>query len=54
MPWFGSSRRIPEFEAQLEWMRDFVQEEVEPLDVLWPDDVYKMPQTAEIKLLLGR
>ena len=42
----------PEFEAQLEWMRDFVQEEVEPLDVLWPDDVYKMPQSEEIKLLL--
>src|SRR5207249_4747974 len=42
----------PEFEAQLEWMRDFVREEVEPLDVLWPDDVYKMPQSDEINLLL--
>ena len=26
----------PEFEAQLAWMRSFVAEEVEPLDLLWP------------------
>jgi acyl-CoA dehydrogenase len=42
----------PEFEAHLEWMREFVREEVEPLDLLWPDDVYKMPQSEDIKLLL--
>ena len=41
-----------EFEAQLQWMREFVREEIEPLDVLWPDDVYSQPQREEIKLLL--
>jgi acyl-CoA dehydrogenase len=25
----------PEFQAQLDWMRNFVEEEVEPLDLLW-------------------
>jgi acyl-CoA dehydrogenase len=41
-----------EFEAQLQWMRQFVKEEVEPLDLLWPDEVYRQPQREEIKLLL--
>ena len=27
----------PEFERQLDWMRGFVEEEIEPLDLLWPD-----------------
>jgi acyl-CoA dehydrogenase len=26
----------PEFEAHLEWMREFVHAEVAPLEVLWP------------------
>jgi acyl-CoA dehydrogenase len=42
----------PEFEGHLEWMRAFVEEEVEPLNLLYPDDVYKWPQSEDIKLLL--
>lgn len=34
----------PEFEEQLEWMRQFVVEEVAPLDLLWPNDHHKVPQ----------
>ncbi len=41
-----------EFEAQLEWIRTFVKEEVEPLDLLWPEEVYQQPQREEIKVLL--
>jgi acyl-CoA dehydrogenase len=26
----------PEFQAQLDWMKDFVKREVEPLDWVWP------------------
>jgi len=40
------------FEAQLQWMREFVREEIEPLDVLWPDDVYRQPQREEVNVLL--
>src|SRR3954463_7107024 len=29
----------PEFQAKLNWADDFVREEVEPLDLLWPDRV---------------
>jgi acyl-CoA dehydrogenase len=42
----------PDFEAKLDWMRDFMREEVEPLGLVYPHDVYKMPQSEEIKLLL--
>jgi acyl-CoA dehydrogenase len=42
----------PEFEAHLDWMRDFMREEVEPLGLVYPHDVYKMPQSEDIKLLL--
>jgi acyl-CoA dehydrogenase len=42
----------PEFEQQLAWMREFMAEEVEPLSLVFPDDVYKMPQSEEVKLLL--
>ena len=27
----------PEFQAKLDWVDEFVREEVEPLDLLWPD-----------------
>jgi acyl-CoA dehydrogenase len=30
----------PEFQAQLDWMQEFVTEEVEPLDLLWGDQTY--------------
>jgi acyl-CoA dehydrogenase len=33
----------PEFEAQLEWMREFVRTEVEPLDLLWPHGHHTPP-----------
>ena len=34
MAWDFSTE--PEFEKKLEWIRDFVREEVEPLEVLFP------------------
>jgi acyl-CoA dehydrogenase len=43
----------PEFEEKLAWMREFMKEEVEPLELVYPDDVYKMPQSEDIKLLLA-
>jgi acyl-CoA dehydrogenase len=33
----------PDFEAKLAWMRDFVRDEIEPLDSLWGDAVYERP-----------
>jgi len=33
----------PEFEAQLQWMRDFAVAEVAPLDLLWPNHHHKVP-----------
>jgi acyl-CoA dehydrogenase len=30
----------PEFQAKLDWADEFVREEVEPLDLLWPDLVF--------------
>jgi len=30
----------PDFQAQLDWMDDFVREEVEPLDLLWGDRAF--------------
>ena len=42
----------PEFEEKLAWMRGFVRDEVEPLELVYPDDVYKMPQSEDITLLL--
>jgi acyl-CoA dehydrogenase len=41
-----------EFEEDLAWMREFMREEVEPLGLVYPHDVYKMPQSEDIKLLL--
>jgi acyl-CoA dehydrogenase len=30
----------PEFQAKLDWVNEFVREEVEPLDLIWPDRVF--------------
>ena len=38
----------PAFQEKLDWMNDFVREEVEPLDVLFPDDVYKRPMDSRV------
>ncbi|MCU4183250.1 acyl-CoA dehydrogenase family protein [Acidiferrimicrobium sp. IK] len=32
-----------EFQQKLDWMNEFVREEVEPLDALWGDKVYERP-----------
>jgi acyl-CoA dehydrogenase len=42
----------PEFAGKLDWMRTFVFEEVEPLDVLWPRDVYRRPMDAKVAALV--
>jgi len=28
----------PDFQAKLDWARDFIQEEIKPLDVLFPGE----------------
>ena len=33
----------PDFQEKLDWADAFVREEVEPLDVLWPDLVFTPP-----------
>ena len=33
----------PEFQAKLDWMDEFVREEVEPVDALWGEQVYDRP-----------
>ena len=38
MTWEFSTE--PEFQSQLDWMKDFVEEECEPLDLLWYDLAY--------------
>ncbi|ADP80830.1 acyl-CoA dehydrogenase family protein [Pseudofrankia inefficax] len=37
-----------EFQAKLDWIETFVREEVEPLDVLHPRDVYKRPMDPDV------
>ena len=39
MSWDFSTE--PEFQEKLDWAEAFVREEIEPLDVLWPHDIYK-------------
>ena len=45
----GGSQRMwdfstdPEFEAQLQWMREFTAAEVAPLDLVWPHHHHKAP-----------
>ena len=41
----------PDFEKKLDWVRTFVREEVEPLDLVWPDDVYKPPTDDQRRIL---
>ena len=38
----------PEFAAKLDWMETFVREEIEPLDALWPREVYVRPMKPAI------
>ncbi len=38
----------PDFQPNLDWIKRFVREEVEPLDVLWPHDVYCRPMDATV------
>lgn len=49
----------PEFQEKLDWMADFVREDIEPLDQLWPDlsepyDVHNQAARAVIKPLQQR
>src|SRR5262245_59412415 len=38
----------PGFQGKLEWMKTFVHEEIEPLDVVWPHEVYKRPMDPDV------
>jgi acyl-CoA dehydrogenase len=38
----------PEFQEKLDWMNTFIREEVEPLDDLWPDDIYPRPMDPAV------
>jgi len=44
MPWDFETE--PEYQAKLDWADAFVREEVEPLDLLWPDRVFTPPEGA--------
>ncbi len=41
----------PDFQAKLDWADEFVREEVEPLDLLWPDLVFTPPDDRLRKVL---
>ena len=41
----------PEFQAKLDWADAFVRDEVEPLDLLWPDLVFTPPDDRMRKIL---
>ncbi len=41
MAWDFSTE--PEFQAKLDWMDEFVREEIEPIDLLWGDRVFHPP-----------
>jgi acyl-CoA dehydrogenase len=41
-----------EFQPKLDWAREFVDTEVEPLDLVWPHDSYKTP-TAEQRAIIA-
>ena len=41
----------PEFQAELDWADEFVREEVEPLDLLWPGKQFTPPDDALRKVL---
>ena len=42
----------PEFQAKLDWMETFVGAEVEPLDALWPREVYVRPMEPAIAAVI--
>lgn len=42
----------PEFQLKLDWMADFVDNEIGPLDVLWPHDAFKRPMEPEVAEIL--
>jgi len=42
----------PEFQARLDWIDEFVRTEVEPLDVVWPGDVYRRPMDDDVAVLV--
>ena len=42
----------PEFAQKLEWIAQFVREEVEPLDVLWPGQAYVRPMPDELRRIV--
>jgi len=39
----------PEFQEKLDWMDQFVREEIEPIDALWGDKVYERPMDPTLK-----
>jgi acyl-CoA dehydrogenase len=39
----------PEFQEKLDWMDEFVREEVEPIDALWGDKVYERPMDPTLR-----
>src|SRR5262245_21241557 len=41
----------PEFQAKLDWADAFVREEVEPLDMVWPDLVFTPPDDNRRKVI---
>src|SRR5437879_3162920 len=49
MAWDFSTE--PEFQEKLDWIRGFVHERVEPLDLVWPNRVYE-PPTAEVRAVI--
>jgi acyl-CoA dehydrogenase len=42
----------PEFQAKLDWADAFVREEVEPLDLVWPDRVFTQPDD-KLRAVIG-
>jgi acyl-CoA dehydrogenase len=41
----------PEFQEKLDWVDTFVREEVEPLDLLWPHEVYEQLDDTRRKIV---
>ena len=42
----------PEFQVKLDWMNAFVREEVEPLDDLFPHDIYPRPMKPVVREII--
>jgi hypothetical protein len=51
MAWDFETETEPEFQARLDWADAFVREEVEPLDLLWPDLVFTPPDDTLRKVI---